>query len=230
MKKTLRIDFVIVSSPGGGKTEDQRYAEFCRRAQEHVREAQHVADKNTTGGCPGLKIEVRYHRMTWEEYQTVVIPKSKKAISTTLGGWSKDPAKDAFKVTPEAKRLLGSRTFGSSARVFMVPGITHQVISGGKRTSQSVPGQTFSPNDFPETTAGYGAGIFIAANADPFDHVLAHELGHLLIDRPRDDRRGDEHGGQSKGWLLHDTAHVGAHAITPEDCAAILRNVDKYSG
>lgn len=82
-------------------------------------------------------------------------------------------------------------------------------------------GAALSEKYFPRTTAGKGNAIVLTQDVRKSDSRLAHELGHLLIDKP------DAHFGKEAKDLMHMNSLGGAY-LDEEECKKIKENIVSF--
>jgi hypothetical protein len=79
-------------------------------------------------------------------------------------------------------------------------------------------GAALSEKLFPRTTAGKGHAIILTQDARKTESRLAHELGHLLIDKR------DAHLGKEAKDLMHENS-LGGTYLDEEECKKIKENI-----
>lgn len=82
-------------------------------------------------------------------------------------------------------------------------------------------GAALSEKIFPRTTAGRGHVIILTQDAKKTESRLAHELGHLLIDKP------NAHFGKEAKDLMHENSLGGTH-LDEEECKKIKENIVSF--
>lgn len=111
--------------------------------------------------------------------------------------------------------------------VYQVPSITSpsrnikEAEKNGGLTDRG--GAAISSFDFPRTTANKGHAIIMSYDSGPFDNILAHELGHLLInvkDAHKDKKEKDLMFGHSRG---------GSY-LSKVECREIYINLKTFYG
>ncbi len=82
-------------------------------------------------------------------------------------------------------------------------------------------GAALSEKLFPRTTAGRGHVIILTQDARKTESRLAHELGHLLIDK------ADAHFGKEAKDLMHENS-LGGSYLDEEECNKIKENIVSF--
>ena len=82
-------------------------------------------------------------------------------------------------------------------------------------------GAALSEKYFPRTTAGRGRVIILTQDARETENRLAHELGHLLIDKP------NAHFGKEAKDLMYRNSLGGAY-LDEEECKKIKENIISF--
>jgi len=82
-------------------------------------------------------------------------------------------------------------------------------------------GAALSEKYFPRTTAGRGHAIILTQDERKSESRLAHELGHLLIDKP------DAHFGKEAKDLMHKNS-LGGTYLDEEECKYIKENITSF--
>jgi len=82
-------------------------------------------------------------------------------------------------------------------------------------------GAALSEKYFPRTTAGRGHAIVLTQDGRKSESRLAHELGHLLIDKP------DAHFGKEAKDLMHMNS-LGGTYLDEEECKKIKENITSF--
>jgi hypothetical protein len=197
---------------------------------ELVKRTQRVFDRNIAACCPKVVIKTCYKEIDWRQYQEIVGEGEVRGVleQEIVGKPQKDPAKDIAQLSPEVKLLFRRFRERDCANVFYVPEHRYKDAFGW-RTSN---GFTASPNDYPESTKPPGnPGILIRQGVDRRDRTLVHELGHLLIDLPRDaNGKSDEHVPDSEIDRVMRTNPPAGRDFTRDECLRIFMNLAKYGG
>ncbi|TAI49636.1 Ig-like domain-containing protein [Flagellimonas allohymeniacidonis] len=230
-EKQLCLNFCLVTKPGG-----KTFAQLKTLAEAEVAKAQQHFDNNIANCCPKVKIKACYNNLTWREYRPIVNGGAKPG-KLEGGIWKEggnstfnrnDATKDAWKLSPELKNLLKKCRKANCNPVYMVPEVFHK--RGRWYKGWAV---TISPNDFPETTGAQnsGTGIIMTAGLDVNNNVLIHELGHLLIDLPRNEDGGNEHKGiRDRKRFMISNPKQHRQNFSAEECSHIWSNIDSYNG
>lgn len=225
--KTLCLNICIANKPGG-KTLVQLKAE----AKAQVDRAQAIFNENISKCCPKIVIKACYNEIPWADYQGIVrageVRNALEQFDYTTPK-SNDKTKDAFKLSNEVKKLMKKCRKEKCISIYLVPDHRFKTNRGWSRTSN---GCGMAPNDFPETTAAAGSGpsVILSQGLNVDDNTLAHELGHMLIDLPRDKNGGSEHVANSNRDRLMKISAPGGRKLTKEECSSIFGNIDKYGG
>jgi hypothetical protein len=82
-------------------------------------------------------------------------------------------------------------------------------------------GAALSEKYFPRTTAGRGPAIILTQDARTLESRLAHELGHLLIDK------ADAHFGKESKDLMYENS-LGGHYLNEDECNKISDNIASF--
>jgi hypothetical protein len=96
-----------------------------------------------------------------------------------------------------------------------------EVNANGKWTKRG--GAAISSKNFPRTTDGRGHAILLTYNAKIIENRLAHEFGHLLLDK------GDAHAGKKKKDLMHENSKGGSY-LSEMECDEISENAKTFFG
>jgi len=96
-----------------------------------------------------------------------------------------------------------------------------EVELNGKWTKRD--GAAISSKNFPRTTAGKGNAILLTYNSKPSEFRLAHELGHLLLDKP------NAHLDKKETDLMHEFSKGGYH-LDETECEIIKEKVLTFYG
>ena len=82
-------------------------------------------------------------------------------------------------------------------------------------------GAALSEKYFPRTTDGRGHAIILTQDIRRTENRLAHELGHLLINKP------DAHFGKEAKDLMYENSK-GGHYLDGEECNEIRKNITSF--
>ncbi len=96
-----------------------------------------------------------------------------------------------------------------------------EVEVNGKWTKRD--GAAISSKNFPRTTAGNGHAILLTYNSEPSEFRLAHELGHLLLDKP------NAHLDKKETDLMHEFSK-GGYQLDEIECELITKNSKTFYG
>jgi len=221
-QKKLCINFCIVDKPGG-----MTYSQLETRAKQHVSHAQGVFNDNIPVCCPDILLNVCYTQILWKDYKAIVNGGDKGGVLED-GIWStysSDAAKDAWGMSNEMKNLFKKCRKSNCISVYLVPEFVWK--DGTWSTGYGV---AISPNDFPVTTAASGPGIILDDDLVPNQGSLVHELGHILIDLPRNTGGGSEHVSDSNRVMYGNETATGRNTFSKEECSRIWDNIDQYLG
>lgn len=208
----LCLNFCIVNKPGG-KTLEQ----LENDAKAQVTRAQEIFNENIGVCCPKIEISACYNELPWNEYYDIVKDGEVTDVLEQCdytNPLNNDSTKDKFDLSQEVKDLLKKCRNDDCLTIYYVP--EHRYKSGG--TWYPSNGVGISPNDFPETTgaAGSGSGIILTQGLSLDDNTLAHELGHNLMDLPRDENEGAEHVDNSESDRLMKPIAPAGRKLTKE--------------
>lgn len=187
-----------------------------------------------------LKLDSYAHEDNQED-STVILEKAKQRIKSyeqtdqlSARTWQEGELTfwndiEAQNTSVELKNLL--RHYRSSENqcldVYIVPsgktpsGSNKEVHKHGKWTQRG--GVAMSSKYFPRTTGGKGHAILLTYNSRISENRLAHELGHLLLDK------GDAHEGKTEKDLMYENSKGGFY-LDEMECDIIKRNIKSFFG
>lgn len=229
-EKELCLNFCLVTKPGG-----KTFAQLKTIAEAEVAKTQQHFDHNIANCCPKVKIKACYNNLTWREYRPIVNGGAKPGVledgiwkeggNSTYNG---DATKDAWKLSQETKDLLKKCRKANCHPIYIVPEYFRKSAAWSRGRAV-----TISPNDFPETTGAQnsGSGTIMTSGLNVNDNVLIHELGHLLIDLPRNEDGGNEHKGiRDRNRIMIGNPKRHRKNFSAEECSHIWSNIDGYTG
>ncbi len=226
--KNICLNFCLVIQPG-----KKTYEQLKAVARSQVSRASELFNGNLDTCCPQITFDTCFNEITWATYRPIItgggVPNGLDTAIYTEGGrstLSNDSNKDIVKISQEVKNLIKLCRKDSCLSIYIVPSANYKSGTTWRRTL----GTTLSPNDFPETftnEAGTGPSIILPQN-QPDNNSLIHELGHMLIDLPRNTNGGIEHV-RNRNRIMNGSGHIGTK-FTKEECSRIWDNIGKFNG
>lgn len=233
--KTLCLHFCIAAAPKANKTPEEVFNAIKAEVEAQVAQTNTLLSENVPVCCPIITIVARYGSIPWADYQAIVAGGAKPGSMEVLPGpWgdagNTNAAKDTFTPNDKLKALIRLCRHKNCISVYYVPKIQLQKDGVWKK----VDGAAISPRDFPETTGADGSGpsIVLHQGLAANQNQLIHELGHMLIDLPRDVSDGIEHVGDAAGVgdRIMKTKPPHGRKFTQEECSRIFDSIGRYGG
>lgn len=226
-KARLCVNFCLVRRPLGPTLEGLQ-----RDAEGQVQRVQEILDENVVVCCPRIVVKACYRELDWATYEPILNsnPPGTGAVDLSVAPLparpDPDATKDAWPVSGQAARLLAIAACRRDRCVTVVT--VPPPLSFGGIEANAV---TLSPNDFPGATTAVGAGptIVMKQGLAVDKNVLAHELGHMLIDLARGTRSGNEHAEKSADDLMGPFSPHG-RGLSKNECSRVFDNISRYGG
>jgi hypothetical protein len=160
------------------------------------------------------------------QYEQIDQSSARSWAEGELTVWNDLEAQDT---SVELKNLLHHyrTTTNQCLDIYVVPSAktpsrnNNEVNVNGKWTKRG--GAAISSKNFPRTTAGRGHAILLTYNAKIVENRLAHEFGHLLLEK------GDAHAGKVEKDLMHENSKGGSY-LNGVECSEISENVLEFFG
>jgi hypothetical protein len=221
--RTLQLHFHLVARPEGHSSRT-----LGRLVYEQVSNAQAVLHANESEDLPRLSITARSTEIKWRDYRPLLSSGLLPSLIVEKAGrdlWNADPAEDIFPICESLATLLTINRQTGWLPIYVVPALRTYV--NGWRLARAI---AIGTNDFPVTTARPGSGpAILMSEGEPNDTVLIHELGHVLIDWPRNVNGGNEHVLDSDRVCYQTSERVG-NRFSREELVEIARTTSRFAG